>query len=99
LLNDYHTEKQSYVNLIAERAAIFHEEAQQVGLPLYPYKEGFFMTIPIPQERVESTNLLLQQHDIYLVEVAAGLRLALCSVPKTKLRGLAKRINDILRAM
>ena len=93
----YLEEKASYVSLIKERAEIFVSEAQAVGLDLYPYKEGFFATIRTSSDKeTERLNLLLQTHHIYTVEVHKGLRIALCSVPKAKLYGLAARIKTII---
>lgn len=94
----YLKEKQYYVDLIQERADIFVQEALEVGLPLYPYKEGFFATIKVDNNTVkEQLNARLAHHHIYTVEVNLGLRIALCSVPKHKLVGLAKRIKDIIQ--
>ena len=44
-LNPYMKEKAFYVNLLKERSTIFVSEANQVGLDIYPYKEGFFGTL------------------------------------------------------
>ena len=41
-------------------------------------------------------NLKLQKNNIFTVEVEGGLRIAICSVPKRKLVGLAKRIKDLM---
>ncbi|QMS84197.1 pyridoxal phosphate-dependent aminotransferase [Candidatus Xianfuyuplasma coldseepsis] len=93
---EYLAEKTTYVDIIKQRADIFIEEAKDVGLPLYPYKEGFFATIKVAQDQVEYLGEQLQKHHIYTVEVAHGLRIALCSVPKHKLYGLAQRIKTII---
>lgn len=97
LLDNYLTEKQQYVTLIQQRADIFVNEAKQVGLPLYPYHEGFFATIIVDNVNKEILNQRLQDNHIFLVEVNNGLRVALCSVPTTKLKGLAQRIYDIIQ--
>jgi len=94
----YLKEKQFYVDLIKERADIFISESKAVGLDLYPYKEGFFATIKMENNSLkEHYNQLLADNNIYTVEVDLGLRVALCSVPKHKLVGLAKRIKTILK--
>lgn len=89
-------EKQSYIDLMKKRADVFIMEATDCGLPLYPHKEGFFATIPVDNKDKERLNLALQKEHIFLVEVNNGLRVALCSVPTTKLYGLAKKIQTIL---
>ncbi len=93
----YHTEKQHYVELLQERADIFIEEAKEVDLPLYPYQEGFFLTIRIDDQVVKNElHLKLKDHNIFFVNVYGGLRVAICSIPKKKLQGLARRIKDVL---
>ena len=89
-------EKQAHIAMIQQRAAIFVTEAERVGLDLYPYREGFFATIRVDERIKESLNEWLAAHNIFLVEVAGGLRVALCSVPKTKLFGLAERIQFLI---
>jgi len=93
----YLKEKQYYVDLIKDRAEIFVTESKQVGLEIYPFVEGFFVTIKVENNNEkEVLNLRLQQNNIFTVEVDGGLRVAICSVPKRKLVGLAKRIKDIM---
>ena len=93
----YMEEKQFYVDLLKERADIFVSEAIKAELPIYPYKEGFFVTIKITDQlQKEEFNLKLQENNIYTVEVDGGLRVAICSVPVRKLRGLATRIKNLM---
>lgn len=96
LLANYLKEKQYYIDLLKERSDIFITESKDVGLELYPFREGFFATVKIDNEVKEETNLKLQQNNIFCVEVDGGLRVALCSVPKHKLKGLAKKIKSII---
>jgi len=97
LRNNYMNEKQKYVDLLKERASIFVTESNEVGLDIYPFVEGFFVTLRVqdPSEK-EALNLKLQENNIFTVEVDGGLRIAICSVPKKKLEGLAKRIKTIM---
>ena len=46
LVEQVDRERQQYVLKINERAGIFTAEAQAAGLAMYPYKAGFFLTIP-----------------------------------------------------
>ncbi len=97
LRETYVIEKQFYVDLIKERAEIFVTEAKEVNLETYPFREGFFVTIKATDDsEKELLNKRLQENNIFTVEVDGGLRVAICSVPKRKLVGLAKRIKDIL---
>ena len=97
LLSKYQIEKQKYVDLLVERAAILTKEAKAVNLELYPFVEGFFVTLKVKndEEKVK-LNSKLQKNNIFTVEVDGGLRIAICSVPKRKLKGLAKRIKDLM---
>ncbi len=93
----YLQEKSTFINLLQERANIFIEEAKEVGLPIYPYHEGFFLTIRIDDHVVKNElHLKLKKHNIFFVNVYGGLRVAICSIPKSKLKGLAKKIKDVL---
>lgn len=93
----YMTEKQQYVHLLKERADIFVSECHEVKLDIYPFVEGFFVTIKVQDNlEKEALNLRLQKNNIFTVEVDGGLRVAICSVPKRKLKGLAQRIKDVI---
>lgn len=97
LRTKYEAEKQEYVELIKDRAEIFVKEANEVGLEHYPFREGFFVTVKVQDnEEKEALNLRLQENNIFTVEVDGGLRIAICSVPKRKLVGLAKKIKDVM---
>ena len=96
LLKKYKVEKQKYVNLLEERAEIMVSESKEVGLELYPFVEGFFVTIKVPNNKEkEALNLKLQKAKIFTVEVDGGLRVAICSVPTRTLKGLSKRILEL----
>lgn len=97
LRETYLKEKQIYVDLLKERAGIFVSECHDVGLEIYPFVEGFFVTIRVENnDEKMALYLRLQENNIFTVEVDGGLRVAICSVPKRKLKGLAKRIKSII---
>lgn len=97
LQDAYMKEKKYYVDLLKDRSDIFVTEANQIGLPIYPYKEGFFVTLIMKDvAKKEAFNKKLQENYIYTVEVDGGLRIAICSVPKRKLVGLAKKIKALM---
>lgn len=87
-------EREFYRNLIKERAEIFVSEAKECGLEILPYVSGFFLTIPTGKYTSKVEELLEKNH-IYTVVLDEGIRIAVCSVTKKKIRGLAKRIKDI----
>ena len=96
LYDAYLKEKNGYVELLKERADIFISEADDVGLSYYPFKEGFFVTLKIDNADKEAIYQRLQENNIFTVQVNNGLRIALCSVSKEKLKGLAKKIKACL---
>ncbi|MBR2676093.1 MAG: aminotransferase class I/II-fold pyridoxal phosphate-dependent enzyme [Solobacterium sp.] len=93
----YLSEKQNYIDLLHERSAIFLKEAAECGLPLYPYREGFFITVRIKDNDLVSRvhEALMEQH-IYTVITNKGIRIAVCSLPKRKAAGLAAKIMNVM---
>jgi len=93
----YEEERNSYYELIKERAAIFMEEAKACGLPVLPYQAGFFISIP----SIDSAAVCDELHKVnaYLVPLKAGVRLAVCAVPKRQIKGLAQKIYDAMKAV
>ena len=80
-----------------ERSDIFTSEADACGLEYYPYKEGFFVTVKIEDNNVRNAyhEALMKEH-IYTVMVNKGIRVAVCSLPVEKCKGLAVRMKKIL---
>ena len=93
----YEAEKDEYVDLLKERSDIFTSEADVCGLEYYPYKEGFFVTVKIEDNNVRNAyhEALMKEH-IYTVMVNKGIRVAVCSLPVEKCKGLAARMKKIL---
>ncbi|MBR2067494.1 MAG: pyridoxal phosphate-dependent aminotransferase, partial [Solobacterium sp.] len=89
-------EKEKYVNLLKERSDLFIEEAKACDLDYYPYHEGFFITLKMKDNayRDQLHEVLLRNH-IYTVQVNKGIRLAICSLPIEKVKGLAKKIKEL----
>lgn len=92
----YLKEKAKYVALLKQRSDIFLNEAKDVGLPVYPYKEGFFVTAAVPDNAVRDRyHEALMREQIYTVKVNHGIRVAVCSLNVKHCYGLAKRMKDI----
>ncbi len=92
-------EKQIHVDLLQKRASIFVQEARACGLDIYPFKEGFFLSLRLPQAMVQPAHQALIQNHIYTVPVHAGIRVAICSIPTDRITGLAPRIQGILQPL
>ena len=89
-------EKSKYIDLLEARSAIFLSEARLCNLPLYPYKEGFFITIKIEdnEKRNRFHDALIKEY-IFTVKVNKGIRVAICSLSVEKSKGLALRLKTI----
>lgn len=94
---NFMAEKKKYVDLLRERSSIFIQEAKQCQLPLYPFKEGFFVTIKIEDKAwLDRYHQALIDHHIYTVKVNKGIRVGICSMNIEKTKGLADKMKEIL---
>lgn len=93
---EYVKERDDSKLMLKKRTDMFVEQAKECGLETYPYQEGFFITIKVDnnQKRDEWHTKLFENH-IYTIKVNKGIRVGVCSIPLTKLDGLAKRIKDL----
>lgn len=90
-------EKQTYVQLLKQRSDQFMSDANAVGLPCYPYKEGFFITIKMnDNEQRDRYHEALMKRFIFTVKVNEGIRVAICSLSIHDCQGLAKVMKEIL---
>ena len=89
LLSQFEKERDGFYELIKERANIFMAEAKECGLNMLPYRAGFFISIPSSDSDAVCNKL----HDdlIYAVPLAAGVRIAVCAVPSSKIKGMAEK--------
>jgi aspartate aminotransferase/aromatic-amino-acid transaminase len=89
-------EKQKYIDILKRRSKTFIDEAQSCDLDIYPYHEGFFITIKITDpEFIQAYHQALMDKNIFTVKLTKGIRVAICSVPLVKLQGLAKKMKII----
>ncbi len=95
-LEDYDAERQKYVALLKERSEIFRNEADAAGLAYYPYREGFFVTLSMDNDLRDRYHEALMENNIFTVKVNKGIRVAICSMPVAKVKGLAGHMKKIL---
>ena len=93
---DFMAEKAEYISLLKQRSDIFMQEAAECNLPLYPYKEGFFITIKVDNAIRQQYHDALMENNIFTVQVDKGIRVAVCSLPVAKSKGLAQKMKTIL---
>ena len=90
-LKAYDEERNSYCDLIEERAHIFMKEGEALGLPTLPYVGGFFLTVPT--QKGKDVCALLEKEHIYMIALANGIRIAACGIPKAQMKGLAAKVH------
>lgn len=92
----YLNEKEVYVKMLKERSDLFLKEAEEVGLEIYPHKEGFFATVKVDPSIRAQVHAKLNEELIFTIDLPNGPRVALCSCPLRKVQGLAKKIKDVI---
>ena len=97
LLDTFEQERADLYEVIRDRAAIFMEEAAECGLNALPYKAGFFLSIPARDSKAVCDEL--HKELIVAVPLKAGVRIAVCSVPKKKMYGMAAKVLKALKAV
>jgi aspartate aminotransferase/aromatic-amino-acid transaminase len=98
-LDEYKQEKQKYVDLLKERSDIFVREADEVNLAHYPYKEGFFVTLAMENDVRDRFHEALMKENIFTVKVNKGIRVAVCSLPVEKCKGLAYKMKNVFNSV
>lgn len=96
-LKRHEEERGEYAHLVEERAAILEKEGAELGLPLLPYNGGFFMTV-LSTDSHAVVEELKKEH-VYLIPLAKGVRIAVCSIPKRQITGLAARIHAAMKRL
>lgn len=91
LLGKVCDERDYYYQMIKARADIFTKEAEECGLPMLPYVAGFFLSIPSNDSDAVCNKL--HEDNIFAVPLAAGVRIAVCAVPKHKIKGMATKVK------
>ncbi len=93
-LKAYLKEVEENKQMLQERAKIFVDEAQKVGLKTLPYRDGFFITIEHPEPKKLMEELTKQ--NLYLVSLKKGIRFAICAVSGEKCRKSAAIIKKAM---
>lgn len=96
-LPHYQQELNEAKNILKMRVEKFITQARSVNLELYPYSDGFFITIKLSDnEIVNKVHQELMKQHIYVVKVNKGLRVAICSISLSELDNLALNIKKII---
>lgn len=90
-------EKKKYVSLLKKRAKALVNGAKEEGIEIYPFKEGFFLTIKCDNNEYRDQIFdKLVAKDIYTVKVNLGLRIAICSLPLKQCELIMHEIKKVM---
>ncbi len=94
LMAQLEEERAGYSRRLANRARIFLEEAESVGLETCPYESGFFLTVPAANPPAVAAKLT--EENLFLVPLKKGLRVAICAIPSANIEGMATKIKKAM---
>lgn len=97
LLAQFEAERDGYYQMIKKRAAVFMDEAKECGLNALPYNAGFF--ISVPSDKSQSICDILKEDLIFPVALKLGVRIAVCSVPLPKMKGIATKMKKAIDSL
>lgn len=89
--NSFSKEIKDASELLLKRSQLFLKEVKEVGLEIYPYVSGFFVTIPCNGKEVFNR---LKEKNIYVVPLKHGIRISLSALNMNDIKGLAKKIKE-----
>lgn len=97
LLKETDAERKLWRDKLLARGRAFGTAARGAGLPIVPFRAGFFVTIPAddPDGLCEALN----KRDVFLIPVSGGVRVSVAALPEEKccmLPAIIKsEINDL----
>ena len=86
-------ERDDYRKMLEKRAAMFLQEAREVGLLTLPHQAGFFITVPAADTAGLAGKLAKEK--IYVIPLAKGIRFAVSAVPTKQIPGLAAKTKEL----
>lgn len=91
----FRKEQGEFADALANRAAVFTKEAEEVGLKICPYDSGFFIYVPTKDhEEAEQLAAKVREHDIFTVPLGDGVRIAICAIDEKQIAGMAKIFKE-----
>jgi aromatic-amino-acid transaminase len=91
LYSQVEKERDGYYQLIKQRGDIFVQEAAAANLSMLPYDAGYFLSVPAGNPDAVCEKLNAQ--NVFAVALAKGIRVAVCAVPTSKIKGMAGKIK------
>lgn len=93
----YEDEVNYYRDMLRKRANAFVEGANECGLEILPYRDGFFVSIPTNKAKEASAELI--KENLFVVPLKKGLRFAVCAVAEDKCRIAPAKIKRVLDSL
>ena len=94
--DDYKEELTEAKMMLKKRTELFVRQAEECGLELYKFSDGFFVTLKMASnEQRDAYHQRLIDNHIYTIKVNKGIRLGLCSVPLKIIDGLAAKLKGL----
>jgi aromatic-amino-acid transaminase len=90
----YEAEVHEAKMLLRRRADAFVKAAEEAGLNILPYRDGFFVSIPCKDAKRASDELI--KENLFLVALKKGLRFAVCAVSEEKCKTAPAIIKKVL---
>lgn len=84
-------ERAVFREMLLRRGKAFENSAKEAGLEMVPFDAGFFCSIP--SDDPESVTSELEKEGIFLVPLAAGVRVSIASISEEKCAILPARIK------
>ncbi len=91
LKEKFESELSDASKMLSSRANLFLQEASECGLFTYPYKGGFFITIPCNGNEVYEE---LKKESIYIIPLKGAVRISLSALSLKNIKGLALKIKE-----
>ncbi len=90
---EFETELEEAIELLRKRGEIFLSEAKECGLEVYPYRSGYFVTVPNCKEDAFE---ILKSQGIYVIPFGkSDIRIALSGISVEEIKGLAAKIKEV----
>jgi DNA-binding transcriptional MocR family regulator len=100
-LRQIQAEREPIRAMLAHRNAAFETALEQTGLVSLPGDGGFFRTVELPAG-VSALEVVRRLAEKRVAMVATGeqrLRIAICSVPESKMLPMCERIGEVVETM
>jgi aromatic-amino-acid transaminase len=98
-LRQLQAEREPIRAMLTRRNAAFESALVQTGLVSLPGDGGFFRTVELPAGvgALDVVRRLAQRHVAMVAASEQRLRIAICSVPETKMLVMCQRISEVVR--